>query len=44
MSCIHNDEKEAREENEKPTKFEVNKWIEWGDKTIDHLRSVYNTR
>ena len=43
MDCIHNDELEARETNEKAEKFEVNKWIEWEENIIDYIISVYNT-
>ena len=44
MACIYNNEKEARELNEKPAKFEVNKWIKREEKIFGYLSSVYNTR
>ena len=34
----------AREANEKIEKFEMKKCIEWEEKIIDYLSSVYNTR
>ena len=43
MACIHNDEWDAREANEKAEKFEVNKWIKWEENIIDYIISVYNT-
>ena len=43
MSCIHNYELEARGLNEKPVKFDVNKWIKWDEKMIYYFSSVYNT-
>ena len=30
--------------NDKPEKFEVNKWIEWEENMIDYLSSIYNNR
>ena len=43
-NCIHNYEQMAREANEKIEKFEMKKCIEWEEKIIDYLSSVYNTR
>ena len=34
MNRIHNDERDSREANENPEKFEVNKWIEWEENII----------
>ena len=40
ISFIQNNEQEAREENYKTEKFEVNKWIEWEENIIDYLSSL----
>ena len=35
MVCIHDDEQEEIDANEKPERFEVNKCIGWYEKIID---------